>query len=291
MSLRILPLRNTAPDPEVAPKTVFVLGGGGNLGAMQVGMLRALFEHGIRPDAVVGCSVGAINAAALAGDPTAEGVAKLEEAWLDVRNDMLCPSSRLSTVRLLTRKGKGLTPNDGVRDLLHRWLPYERLEDAEIPLEVVATNLRTGQEHWFSTGPADEAILASAALPAVFPPVTINGTPYIDGGVVNNVPVSRAIELGATTVVVLHVGNFDRPRPEPKRPLDVLLQSFSIARNHRFMHEAASLPDSVETIVLPAVDPGKLRYNDFSRSRPLIERCYAACANYLRLNHRAAAGI
>ena len=273
------------------PRTVFVLGGGGNLGAIQVGMLRAVLERGIRPDAVVGCSVGAINAVALAADPTVEGANRLHDIWLGIQNDMLCPSSRLSSVRLLTRKARSLAGNDGLRDLLHRWLPYQRLEDAQIPVEVVATNLRTGQERWFDAGPVDDAVLASAALPAVFPPVVIDGTPYIDGGVVNNVPISRALELGATRVVVLHVGNFERPRPEPKRPIDVLLQSFSIARNHRFLDEIRTLPDTVETLILPGIDPGRLRYNDFSRSRMLIERAYAASAAYLDASDREVAGI
>ncbi|HEX9530863.1 MAG TPA: patatin-like phospholipase family protein, partial [Acidimicrobiales bacterium] len=271
-------------------KTVFVLGGGGNLGAIQVGMLRAALERGIRPDVVVGCSVGAINAAALAADPTPEGARQLQEAWLGVHNDMLCPSSRLSSVRLLTRKARSLTANDGLRNLLRQWLPYHLLEEAAIPVEVVATDLRTGKEHWFATGSVDEAVLASAALPAVFPPVVIDGTPYIDGGVVNNVPISRAVELGATRVVVMHVGNFERPRPEPRRPIDVLLQSFSIARNHRFLAEVGSTPEGVEMIVLPGIDPGRLRYNDFSRSRMLMERAYATSSAFLDASHLVVAG-
>ena len=136
-----------------------------------------------------------------------------------------------------------------------------------MPVHVNATSLATGRGHWFTSGPAVEAILASAALPAVFPPVFIDGEAFIDGGVVDNVPISRAVALGVQRVYVLHVGNFTRPRPLPRRPIDVLLQSFSIARNHRFLAETDDPPAEVELVVLPGVDPGRIRRNDFSRSR------------------------
>ena len=126
-----------------------------------------------------------------------------------------------------------------------------------------------------------EPILASAALPAVFPPVEIDGELFIDGAVVDNVPMSKALALGADRVFVLHVGNFDRPRRQPKRPIDALLQSFSIARNYRFLAETADPPDGVDVIVLPGVDPGNVKYNDFGRSPELIARGRAATAGFL----------
>ena len=115
----------------------------------------------------------------------------------------------------------------------------------------------------------------------MFPPVVVNGEAYIDGGVVDNVPISRALALGARRVFVLHVGNFARPRSLPKRPIDVLLQSFSIARNHRFLAETDEPPPDVELVVLPGVDPGRIRRNDFSRSRDLMDRAYAAARDFL----------
>ena len=263
------------------PGTAFVLGGGGNLGAVQVGMLQALFEQGVVPEVVIGCSVGALNAAGLAADPTLAGVRKMREVWLNLNGDELWPAGRISGLWMLGRKGQAIQPSTGLRHLIERTLPYRRLEDAVLPVHVNATSLSTGRGHWFTSGSAVEAILASAALPAVFPPVVVDGEAYIDGGVVDNVPISRALALGARRIFVLHVGNFARPRQLPRRPIDVLLQSFSIARNHRFLAETDDPPDDVDLVVLPGVDPGRIKRNDFSRSRDLMERAYAAASEFL----------
>lgn len=263
------------------PKTVFVLGGGGNLGAIQVGMLKAVLDHGIVPDEIVGCSVGAINAAALAADPTPQGMDRLRDLWLTVPETAMA-SSRFEAIRLLTTRGNALQPNNGLKMLLESLLEHRRFEDFVVPFHVVATALKSGREEWFSKGDVVGPILASAALPGVFPPVTVNGQPYIDGGVLNNVPISKAYELDATRVVVFHVGNFERPRPEPKRPIDVMIQAFSIARGSRFhLDLTKDAPAGVELIVLPGVNPGKLKYNDFTRSNQLIERGYATTAAHL----------
>jgi NTE family protein len=269
--------------------TAIVLGGGGNLGATQVGMLRALLERGVTPSVLIGCSVGALNAAGLAAEPTMAGIERLEQIWRNLDGEAIVASGRLSALWLLTRKYRSLQANDGLRQLIETSLPFRRFEEARIPLHVVATSMRTGGERWFARGPVVEPILASAALPAVFPPVEINGELLIDGAVVNNVPISKAVELGASRIYVLHVGNFERPRRAPKRPLDALLQSFSIARNYRFQAETERAPDGCELIVLPAIDPGNVKYNDFGRSRELIERAYRATATWLDAGARAAA--
>lgn len=264
-----------------SPRTVFVLGGGGNLGAIQVGMLKAVIERGILPDAVVGCSVGALNAAAVAADASPVGMEKLEDIWLSIKEDVICPAGRLSGLRLLTHRGHSLQPNDGLRKLLERNMPYQTFEEFPRPFHVVATSLTTGHDRWFSSGGIIEPILASAALPAIFPPVEIDGELLIDGAVVDNVPISRAMILGATRIVVFHVGNFERPRPQPRKPLDVLVQSFSIARNHRFLREVSDPPDGVELLVLPGVDPGRVRYDDFRHSRRLVNMGYASAGHWL----------
>jgi len=271
--------------------TAFVLGGGGNLGAIQVGMLRALVQRGIVPDALFGCSVGAINAAALAADPTTTGVEQLTEIWSQLDSEVVCPPGRLSGLLLLTRKYRSLQSNDALRRLLETSLSYRDIEQTPIPVEVVATSLRTGRDHWFTKGPIIPAVLASAALPAVFPPVEIDGERFIDGAVVDNVPISRAVKGGFTRIYVLHVGNFDRPRPEPKRPIDALLQSFSIARNYRFQAERDAPPEGVELNVLPSIDPGPIKPNDFGKSKGLIERAYAATSAFLEGGRRLAAGV
>jgi NTE family protein len=263
------------------PHTVFVLGGGGNLGALQVGMLQAAIDRDIVPDEIVGCSVGAINAAALAADATPAGIDRIKAIWTTVGEEIVAPVSKFDGVRLLTSRGTSLQPNGALRRLLADTLPHHRFEDFPIPFHVVATSLTTQTERWFSQGDVIDPILASAALPAIFPPVTIDGELLVDGGVLNNVPLSKAHELGASRIYVFHVGNFDRPRPAPKRPVDVLLHAFSISRSYRFKSETSvPPPPGVEIVVVPSVDPGRLRYNDFGRSPELIERGRAAAAAY-----------
>ena len=245
-------------------------------------MLRALFEHGIVPDVITGCSVGAINGAVMASNPSLTGVAHLESLWRNLDGDTICPSGRINAIRLLARRYGTLESNDGLRRLLESRLSIRRFDDTTVPLHVVATSLHSGREQWFNAGPVIPALLASSAIPAVFPPVVINGEPYVDGAVVNNVPISKAIELGAKRIVVLHVGNFDRPRRQPKRPIEALVQSFSIARNLRFAMESQTPPPGVEMIVLPAYDPGaSLGYHDFSRAHLLIEKAYRLAADFL----------
>ena len=263
------------------PKTAFVLGGGGNLGAVQVGMLQALLDRGITPDLVVGCSVGALNGAAIAGDPTAAGAERLGAVWCGLSGRDIFSGSSLSSLWSLARRGHSMGSNDGLRKLLSDAAPIATFEEAKVPLHVVATSLETGDERWFTTGSIVDPILASAALPAVYPPIEVDGELHVDGAVVNNVPISRAATLGADRVYVCHVGNFSRPRSDPKRPIDVLLQSFSIARNHRFHADVAREWPGIELIVLPGVDPGKLGRNDFGRTRELIRRGREAAGAFL----------
>lgn len=259
----------------------FVLGGGGNLGAVQVGMLRALVEHGIAPDLVVGCSVGALNGVAFAQEPSLVGVARLEQLWRDIDGRQVMPSGWVPTAVQFARRGIAIHDNDGLRRTIESVVTVERFDQLRVPFQCVATDLDGAREVWFSDGPLVEPILASAALPSVYPPVDIDGIRFIDGAVVNDVPISRAVELGARKLYVLHVGSFDRPLPEPRRPLDIAVQAYWIARRHRFHRDLATLPRDVEAIVLPTGDPPRIRFDDFTRSRELIDAAYAATTAHL----------
>lgn len=265
------------------PQTAFVLGGGGNLGAIQVGQLRALIERGIIPDAVIGCSVGALNAAAVAGEPTLAEVDRLAELWKGLTRDNIFPSaSRLGRGPwMFVRNGVSVFSNEGLRQVIERWLTYRRFEEARVPLSIVATSVHTGLEHWFESGDVVSALLASTALPGVFPPVDVGGQRFVDGGVVNNVPISRAVELGAKKIYVLDVGAIERERRAPRRPYEVLLQAVSIARAYRYRMDLDHIPAGVDTFHLPVPDTGGLRFDDFSRSQQLIERSYTLSAAYL----------
>jgi NTE family protein len=145
----------------------------------------------------------------------------------------------------------------------------------------VATSIEPVGEHWFAEGPLKRSILASAALPAVFPVVEIEGVRYFDGAVVNDVPVTKAVELGARTIYVLHVGNLDRPWMQPKRPIDVAIQAYWIARKHRLSRDLASLPRRIDLVMMPRGEPRDPRFDDFSQTEELINQAYGASAAHL----------
>lgn len=264
------------------PRVAFVLGGGGNLGAMQVGQLRALIERGIVPDAVVGCSVGALNGAAIAGSPTVEETNRLADLWKGLgRHDIFPSPSRTRGPWLFLRHGLSAYSDDGLRNVLARWLRFSTFDEATVPFFAVATALRSGLERWFNTGELVPALLASTALPGFLPPVTIDGEDYIDGGVVNNVPISKAFDLGCKRVFVLDCGNLEREPKAARRPYDVLMQAISVARAHRFRAELNNVPEGVELVRMPVVDAGRLKFDDFSRSSELIERAHRVSAAFL----------
>jgi NTE family protein len=252
-------------------ETAFVFAGGGNRGAAQVGMLRALVERGIRADAVYGVSVGALNAAGYAGDPSLAGVERLETTWRAVRRDDVFPTSKVSGLLRFLQSRESVHPNDGLRQIIENGLAFERLEHARVHFEVVATSLTDGRARWFDRGPAVEAILASAALPALLPPVEIDGERYIDGGVVDNVPIMHAISQGAERVFVLLCGPLRYTPLRYRRPVEAVLSAFFIAIHASFARSLDELPPGVEVVVF-SVDSGPVpRYDDFSATAQLIE--------------------
>jgi len=264
------------------PRIAFVLSGGGNLGATQVGMLRALVEHEVAADLVLGCSVGALNGGAYAADPTVDGVAHLAEVWRGMRSHDLMPSSRIPGALQLVRKGESLYSNHGLLRTVIEFLgDRDTFEELAIPFQCVATDVDQATEQWFDSGRLVEPILASAALPSVYPMVHIGGRRYLDGGVVNNVPLARAVELGAKKIYVLHVGLHGRPHAEVRRPLDAALIAYWIARNNRFARELAVLPRSIEVIVLPPGDRPDIQYDDFQQTEDLMTKGYERASTYL----------
>ena len=186
-------------------KTAFVFAGGGSLGAVQVGMLHALVAHGVKADFVVGSSVGAINGAYFAGNPTLDGVMALENLWLNIRRRDVFPLGWRTAASLLWRRDF-LVSSDGLRSLIEMHLPYRQLEDAQVPVHVIATDLLSGAAVVLSRGPAAEAIIASSAIPAAFAPISIDGRYLVDGAITSNTPVRAAISLGAQRLVVLPTG-------------------------------------------------------------------------------------
>jgi NTE family protein len=249
-------------------------------------MLRALIERDIQPELIVGTSVGALNGAAVAFAPTLETVARLREIWLGLDDDRIFGGSIFAGAANLVRSRTHMHSNQSLRVLLEKLLPASRFEDLTVPFQCVAASIERAAEHWFSEGPLVDAILASAAVPAVLPPVTINGEHFVDGGIVNSIPISRAVELGATEIYVLQVGRIESPLTPPKTPLQVGLVAFEIARRHRFARDLATLPHGVTAHVLPTGEPKspkltQLNYRDFRAVARRIDRAYRATVDYL----------
>jgi NTE family protein len=267
-------------------KTAFVLGGGGVLGAHEVGMLQALAEAGVTPDVIVGTSVGAINGAFVAADP--DGAARrLGELWQGPSLQRAFSGNLLGQATTLARSGTHLHAIEPLAAMLERALPVATFGELALPFHCVAASIERASARWFSHGPLVPAVLASCAVPGLLPPVEVDGEHHFDGGLVHSIPVGRAVELGCRTIYVLQVGRIESPLAPPQRLWEVGLVAFEIARRHRFHEEMATLPDDVQVHVLPsgasarAPDLSQLRYRDKTNVGVNIERAYTASANYL----------
>ena len=267
-----------------ATGSAIVLGGGGVLGATQVGMLRALLESGIRPGLVVGTSVGAINGAAIAAAPNVAGVENLAGLWASLAEAGMFTDNVLARASTLARYRTHLYSPAPLRRLLSAHLPATFAE-LEVSFQCVAASIERAGAHWFASGPLPEAVMASAAVPGLLPPVVIDGQHFLDGGLVHSIPVGRALALGASDVYVLHVGRIEQPMKPPRSLWDVCLISFELARRHRFVEEMANLPAHVRVHVLPSGEENlplvSLRYRSARAVAARMERGYQAAAEYL----------
>lgn len=275
------------------PKIAFVLGGGGVLGAHEVGMLRALAECAIEPGVVLGTSVGAINGAFFAADPTAAGVEHLTGVWSEANLAEMSAGTLFRRVSTLARTRTHLQSLADVRQRLVEVLPVERVEQLTLPFQCVAASIERAAEHWFDSGLLVDVVLASCSVPGILPPIRIGDEHFIDGGIVNSIPVSRAVALGASEIYVLQVGRLEQALKPPRWPWEVGLVAFEVARRHRFAHDLTSLPDGVELHVLPTGGSAAPAYNDISGQlrvrrvgrtvRQQIDSAYEASMQYLAM--------
>lgn len=266
--------------------TAFVLGGGGRWGAVEVGMLKALVAAGVVPDMVLGTSIGALNGSVIADAPGPEGVERLTRLWDGIAGADLFRGG-LHRLRNMATLRPSIHETAEMRDLLVRVHGDRRIEDLTIRFQCVAASIERAAEHWFTDGPLVDALLASSAVPALFPPVVIDGEHFYDGGLVNSVPLTRALELGADVVYVLQVGRVESALRPPRRLYETALISFEIARRHRFTTLMDNLPSGVDVHVLPSGNPvsfddrRQLRWRDTSDTGALIESAYLATNAYL----------
>lgn len=263
--------------------TAFVLSGGCSLGAIQVGMLQALSDQGVLPDLLVGTSSGALNAAYVAGHGPASAD-DLAVVWSRIRRRTLFPLEPTRVLRSLTGGGNALCSDRGLRALVRDNLAFENLEDAPIPLHIVATDLLTGREVLLSEGHAESAVLASCALPAVFPSVHRDGRDLVDGGLADNTAISQAVALGADRVYVLPAGFACALSAPPRTPLGAAAQAVTVLTHQRLVVDVAVYADQVDLVVLPPPCPLAVAPMDFRRAGELIGRARSTAADALALD-------
>jgi NTE family protein len=262
--------------------TAFVLSGGGSLGAVQVGMLAALGARGVRPDFLVGTSAGAVNALWVSGHGMSPAsLERLAEVWASLRRSDVFPAAPSRALLALAGRSPSLVPDTGLRRLLLRHRTSDRLEDAGIPLHVVATDLLCGDEVLLSTGDAVAAVLASCAIPGIMPPVEHEGRVLVDGGVAHHAAVSRAVDLGATQVYVLPAGYPCALPRAPRSALGVAVQALTLLIEQRLVGEVARHAERVDVRVLPPLCPLTVSAVDFRHARELVARSRAAADAWL----------
>jgi NTE family protein len=255
---------------------------------MQVGMLRALYEHGIVPDLLVGTSAGALNAAFVASRPQSLATAdELARAWCAMRREQIFPLAVRTLLWGVASRHDHLVPDRGLRRLVEQHVQFERLEEADIELHVLAFDVLAGREVLLSRGPVDEALLAAAAIPGVFSPVLWGQRQLVDGGVVNNTPISHAVESGAERVYVLPTRLGPRALERPHRgALDAAIHAMTLLLDGRLRADIELYGKEVELIVLPAVNALGVQPTDFSQAATLIADALAATREALAARGR-----
>ena len=267
----------------------FVLSGGASLGAIQVGMLRALVDHDVRPDLIVGTSVGAVNGAFLAcRDFTSETVDELAELWLGIRRGQVFPVEPFTGLLGFLGARKNLVPGGALRRLISRHADCELLEDLPTPLHVIACDVLNGEEVRLSEGPLVDAVLASAAIPGILPPVEWDGRLLIDGGVMNNTPITHALELGAEEVYVLPTGGPCALTEAPRGALGMVVHATSLMVAQRFADEAMAYAGRADLTILPPPCPIDVQPMDFGHAAELMTRAEADARVFLEERSRRA---
>lgn len=269
-------------------RTAFVLSGGASLGSIQVGMVEALYELGIRPDLIVGTSAGALNGAYLASRPQTVASARgLGEIWAGLSRNQVFPVNPLTGLLGFLGMRENLVPDSELRSLVESHTEIEHIEDAEVELHLIATDVQTGEEVRLSSGPLVDAVMASSAIPGVLPAVEWHGRTLVDGGVSNNAPISHAVELGASEIYVLAVGAACELEAPSRGALAVLVQASSLLVGHRMVTDIATFSQQSQLTVLPPPCPIDVQPTDFGRAQELIGHARDDARRFLSRRCRA----
>ncbi len=275
-----------ATDSFELPRPVgFVLGGGGSLGAVQVGMLEALTERGVTPDLVIGTSVGSLNGAAIALNPT--GAAnRLSHAWARITRHQVFPGGLLAQARTLQRTKTHLFPNSGLAAVIADVIGSKTtFEDLDLPFAAVTMDGATARPHVIGEGPLLSALLASAAIPGIFPPVDRDGRRLYDGGVVANVPLQQALAMGAGSLVVLDCTFPGHALPPPESLAETVLFTAMVTMRSQSILQAPLVAAHIPVVYLPGPVACRCSPFNFDSTALLIEQAYEAAMSFLQDLH------
>lgn len=273
----------SASDDANPRKTAFVLAGGGSFGAIQVGMLQSLAAHGVTADLVVGSSVGALNGAFYAGDPTVKGMERLADVWRGLRRRDVFPITWRTMLAFLWRRDF-LISHEGIRKLIEDHIPYQRLEQAALPVHVVTTDIITGDSVVFSEGPTSEAIVASTAIPGAFSPIRYNNYYLADGAISSNTPVRVAVAKGARRLIVLPTGHACANDAPPVGAVANALHALTLLIARQLVNELENLGPGIEYYVVPPLCPLVGSPYDFARTAEHIDRAFRSTDAWLARN-------
>jgi NTE family protein len=220
---------------------------------------------------VVGSSVGALNGAYYAGDPTLKGVLQLENIWRGLQRRDVFPVTWRTLLGFIWRRDFLIT-HDGVRTLIDNHLPYRNLEDAKLPVHIVATDIITGNSVVLSEGSASQAIIASTAIPGAFAPVPYKDLYLSDGAISSNTPIKIAVAKGARRLIIMPTGYACSTHAPPVGAVANVLHALTLLIARQLVSELEDLDPAIEYYVVPPLCPLVGSPYDFSRTADHIER-------------------
>jgi NTE family protein len=271
-------------------KTALVFAGGGSFGAIQVGMMHSLAAHGISADMVVGSSVGALNGAYYAGDPTLKGVQQLETIWRGLTRHDVFPITWRTLLGFIWRRDF-LIPHDGIQKLIDDNLPYRNLQDAKLPVHIVTTDIVTGDSVVLSEGSAAQAIIASTAIPGAFAPVRYKDFYLADGAISSNTPIKVAVAKGARRLIILPTGYACSTNTPPTGAVANVLHALTLLIARQLVSELEDLDPAIKYFVVPPLCPLVGSPYDFSRSADHIDRAIQSTDAWLAKSGLEQSGI
>lgn len=262
-------------------KTAFVFSGGGSLGAIETGALKAIVEHGIHADLIIGTSVGSLIGAMFAYNPTSECVQIMEEIWGEIKTRDVFPISLFTSVVNLATSSQYALSTKKLRILISEEIPYTKIEETKLPLYIIGSDIITGEEVVFNKGLVLEALMSSVGVPGIFPPQHMNKRMIVDGGMLNNSAISTAVKLGAERIIVFPIG-VPPTDIKPKNIMEIIIRSIVFHANRQLATDIQLYKDKVELIIIPPPVQIDVGPHDFSKSKLLIKQAYTRANEWLK---------